>query len=137
MIVRNLRLYGWDWDIIALYDVVPSDLDYVLHELRRFDCPASMLRKAKRNVLDGYPNNGLTYTNNEERVSVMIIGRATCPAQFWNTLDHEKGHVAEHIAERMGLDHKGEEIEYLKGLIAEKVYPEAIRFLCGCFRWVG
>ena len=133
MIVRNLRLYGWDWDIVALYDIVPSDVDYVLDELKRFDCPTSMLHKAKRNVCKGWPNNGLTYTSNKKRASVMVIGRATCPSQFWNTLDHEKGHVAEHIAEYYNLDHRGEEIEYLKGLIAERVYPEAVRFICGCF----
>ncbi len=133
MMVRHIYLYGWDWEIIAFYDVVPSDADAVLMALKRYDCPHHLMRRATRNLMAGKLNNGLTYTNNARRASVMVIGRTSDAAQFWNTLDHEKGHLAEHIAQKIHLDPEGEEIEYLRGLIAEKVYPEAIQFLCsGC-----
>lgn len=138
MMVRCLYLYGWDWEIVAFYDVVSSDADAVAMALKRFGCPQHLMRRARRNLESGTLNNGLTYTNNEKRVSVVVIGRTSEPAQFWNTLDHEKGHVAEHIALKLHLDPAGEEVEYLRGLIAEKVYPEAIQFLCsGCYTRQG
>ena len=132
MIRRHIYLYGWDWTIEAFYDVVKSDADEVLAVLKRYDCPSHLMRRARKNLSDGHPDNGLTYTNNRRRVSVMVIGRASSPSQYWNTLDHEKGHVAEHIAQYHNLDPPGEEIEYLRGLIAERVYPEAVQFICGC-----
>ena len=44
-------------------------------------------------------NNGLTYSNMRRRVSIVVIGLTETPDEFQNTYDHEKGHLAMHIAE--------------------------------------
>lgn len=60
----------------------------------------------------------------------MVIGRTSSPRQFWNSYDHEKNHLAEHIATFNGIDEKSEEMAYLRGYIAEKTFGVARNFLC-------
>lgn len=130
MITHEVTLGKWDWTIVAFYDTTANDAGEVLKILERLGCRGRYLSNARRNLLMGLPNTGLTYTSEDYRTSVMVIGRSTSPAEFANTFDHEKGHVSEHIAEILGIDHMSEEMEYLRGAIAERLYPIAIRFLC-------
>lgn len=60
----------------------------------------------------------------------MVIGKTSSPRQFFNSFDHEKNHLAEHIATYNGIDEKGEEMAYLRGYIAEKTFKVARYFLC-------
>ncbi len=77
-------------------------------------------------------DTGLTYTNYDERCTIMVISRTTSPEEFWNTLDHERGHAVEHIASALGLDNDGEEKQYLAGELAREMAPMAKHFICGC-----
>ena len=75
-------------------------------------------------------NNGLTYSNMRRRVSLIVIGLTETPDEFQNTFDHEKGHLAMHIAEEDRMDVFGEEFQYLTGEIGKQTFPIAKRFMC-------
>jgi hypothetical protein len=82
-------------------------------------------------VLDnGKDNRGITFSNDEERESIIVIGETSCPAQFSNSFDHEKLHLAMHIARVDNIDPFGEELAYLAGEIGLQTFPIAKRFLC-------
>ena len=132
MIRQELTFPVWDWRCAIFYDVVSDNADIILSALQEIGCSGATLARAERNLYSGITNTGLTFTNPECRCSVMVIGHTSTPAQFWNTLDHEKGHLAEHIAEALLLDRRAEAFEYLKGDIAQAMYPVAVRFLCRC-----
>lgn len=75
-------------------------------------------------------NIGLTFTNPLIQRTIVVIGDTTSHKEFQNTLDHEKGHVVMHIAERCGIDPYSEELQYLAGSLGEKLFPVAQCFLC-------
>ena len=129
MIRQIISLPFWDWRCSVFYDATSGDAESILSALEDIGCNGRPLERAERNLYAGVRNTGLTYTNQELHRSVMVIGETSTPAQFWNTLDHEKGHLAEHIAEALSMDRSEEEFEYLKGGIAQQTYPVAVRFL--------
>lgn len=81
--------------------------------------------------MDDYEyNTGFTFTDNTTRQSLVVIGLTTCPAEFQNTFDHEKGHLSMHIAQYYNLDPYGEDVQYLTGTIGKAMFPIAKNFLC-------
>ena len=48
----------------------------------------------KDSLMNQELNIGFTYTNYSKKSTVVIIGLTTSAAEFQNTFDHEKGHVA-------------------------------------------
>ena len=72
----------------------------------------------------------VTFSNDKERASVIVIGETSCPAQFSNSFDHEKLHLSMHIARVDNIDPFGEELAYLAGEIGLQTFPVAKRFLC-------
>lgn len=79
---------------------------------------------------NGTDNKGMTYSNTKERESIIIIGSTSCPAEFQHTFDHEKIHLAMHIAKYFEIDPYGEELAYLVGDIGLEMFPIAKKFLC-------
>lgn len=71
---------------------------------------------------------------NNEPVTVMVIAMTTSPEQFQNSWDHEKGHLCRHISRTFGIDPYGEEEQYLRGYIGQKMFPVSKKFLCECCR---
>lgn len=92
------------------------------------------LENAFRSLSSGNLNTGLTYSNFEHRRTVMVIAMTTSPEQFQNSWDHEKGHLCRHISRTFGIDPYGEEEQYLRGYIGQKMFPVAKKFLCECCR---
>ena len=132
MIRQIIHLDRWRWDIIVYYGAGVDDADEIMESLARCGCSGETLGLAGDNLFSGDLDTGLTYTNPRERMSIMVIGKWSAPEEFWNTLDHEKGHAARHIGDALFLDVGGEAQQYLAGEIAKKMYRVARHFLCGC-----
>lgn len=130
--VQVIRLDPWDWECMIFYDADAGNADVILAQLRRVGCSGESLQRAKASLLDGLKDTGLTFSSYKDRASVMVLQQSSCPDQFFNTFDHEKGHLATHIADALGINYRSEEYQYLSGLIAQKMWPAAKRFLCGC-----
>lgn len=109
-------------------DIIP--IDYVLNELLLIGCPKDELEKAEDVLGDRSDNRGLTFSNVEDRESIIVIGATSCPEEFQHTFDHEKLHLAIHIAKVYNIDPFGEELAYLVGDIGLNMFPVAKKFLC-------
>lgn len=130
MTVQRVSLDGWRWDVVFCYDAVPGDTDAILDLMDEAGISLEKIGAAER-ILSGIrPDSGLTVSSYRSRSSVCVIGRATSVFEFQNTYDHEKGHVTMHIAEALGIDPFGEELQYLAGEIGRKTYPVARMYLC-------
>ena len=77
-------------------------------------------------------NTGLTYSNNDLRETIMVIGMWSSPDEFVNSFSHELRHFTDHIAREFGLESGGEEVAYLTGSIHKELYPVNRMFLCDC-----
>lgn len=130
MIIQNIYLKNWDWYVTVFYAVDTYYLDDILGELEEIGCSADKLDAIEYNLATEQYNIGLTYSNLKGRCSVVIIGLTSSPAEFQNTFDHEKGHLAMHICETDDIDPFSEKYQYLTGEIGQAMFPIAKKFLC-------
>lgn len=132
MIEDKIHLSRWDWTVVVYYEMSDKDIKHVIGTIEKTGISSMALREVRRHLRTMGLDGGLTYTNVRKRQTVMVIGKTSSPAQFYNTLDHEKGHVVQHISDYIGLDNNGEEKQYLAGKLAENIYPSAVKLICGC-----
>ncbi len=130
MLIQNIYLEDWDWTVKVFYAVDIYYIDEILGDLESIGCTGYELIKAENNLSSGEYNIGLTYSNLLGRCSIIVIGLTSSPAEFQNTFDHEKGHLAFHISEALKIDAFSEEFQYLVGEIGQAMFPYAKRFLC-------
>ena len=128
MIRQDVYLERWDWYVIVYYAVDTYYMDEILEELEMIGC--TYADEIEEDLTQHPYNNGLTYSNMRRRVSIVVIGLTETPDEFQNTYDHEKGHLAMHIAEEDRMDVFGEEFQYLAGEIGKQTFPIAKRFMC-------
>ena len=105
-------------------------MDEILGNLEEIGCSDRKIEEIAENLSKQQYNTGLTYSNLKGRCSVIVIGLTSTPAEFQNTFDHEKGHLAMHICNVDGIDPFSEEYQYLTGEIGQKMFPIAKNFLC-------
>lgn len=128
MIRQDVYLERWDWYVMVYYAVDTYYMDEILEELEMIGC--TYADEIEEDLTQHPYNNGLTYSNMRRRVSLIVIGLTETPDEFQNTYDHEKGHLAMHIAEEDRMDVFGEEFQYLTGEIGKQTFPVAKRFMC-------
>lgn len=73
---------------------------------------------------------GLSIVRFGYSATLTLLGRTSSPEEFQSTFDHEKGHLATHIALTDDIHLIGEEYQYLVGEIGKLMYPVAKYFLC-------
>lgn len=134
MLVQDIYLPDYDWHCRVYYAVTCYWDKQILQELRRIGCKGQKYGIARENLRAGNLNTGLTFSNKELGESVMVIAKTSSGDEFAHSYDHEKGHLAKHIALAYGIDPYGEEFQYMSGDIAKKMFPVAKMFMCDCCR---
>lgn len=127
---QEFKLKDWNWRVRVFYVVDFIPIDFIIEELKGIGCNQQDIDSAMDVLDSGDDNRGITFSNSEERESIIVIGETSCPAQFSNSFDHEKLHLAMHIAKVENIDPFGEELAYLIGEIGLQTFPVAKRFLC-------
>lgn len=123
MIRQEFILDNYDWHITVYYAVHGYHVDEIMGNLADIGMKGMKLRRAYRNLTSGKINTGLTYANNGE--AVCIIGKASCAAQYADSIQHEVMHLAQFISKAERLDPYGEEVCYIGGEIARKMWPKS------------
>ena len=109
-------------------------LDRTPQAIRDMRSTGKYLRDAQANLWAGKLDSGLTYSNMERHETVMVIAKASEGAEYWNSIDHEKNHLLQHIALTYEIDPYGEEISYISGELIRDIYRMAKGLLCDCCR---
>lgn len=116
------------WGILAYYDALPDDFDQLAPILREFGCPEHEIEEAWRTV--HFPNKAFVFTAPWARMSVMVVGRVTHPAQFLNSLLHEFDHLQDAILKYYQVAHGTEDAAYLQGYLGQVAYEGILPLLC-------
>lgn len=134
MLVQNIYLSKYDWDVKIYYAVDRYYTDDILKDLD--DLGIDIIEQFKiKDILENQKvNTGFTYSDYRTKQSIIVIGLTTSASEFQNTFDHEKGHLAMHISRYYHLDPYGEECQYLSGEIGKQMFPYAKMFLCDSCR---
>ena len=135
MLKQSFYLDNYDWHIIVYYSIHTYHVDEIMQHLHRIGIKGEDADKAYKNLSSGEVNKGITFVKNGEAVAV--IGRASSAAQYADSIQHEIQHLAIFIADAEGIPLKDEEVCYIGGEIARKMWTRT-KFLtseCGCYTY--
>lgn len=135
MLKQTFRLDRYDWQITVYYSIHTYHVDEIMQHLARIGIKGKDYDKAYRNLSSGEVNKGITFVKNGEAIAV--IGRASSAAQYADSIQHEVQHLAIFIADAEGIPLKDEEVCYIGGEIARKMWPKT-KYLtseCGCYTY--
>lgn len=130
ILCQDITLIKWDWRVRVFYVIDLIPIDFITEELYGIGCDKQDIDDAINVLGNNEDNRGITFSNDNERESIIVIGETSCPAQFSNSFDHEKLHLTMHIARVDNIDPFSEELAYLAGEIGFQTFPVAKRFLC-------
>lgn len=130
MIIQEIYLPEYRWKVKVYYAVNSYYADEILKELIEYNPTVKEYNKVMNAMYNYEYNTGFTFTDYSNKQSLVIIGLTTSPSEFQNTFDHEKGHLAMHIAQYYNIDPYGEMYQYLTGDIGKKLFTVARKFLC-------
>ena len=132
MIRTTIHLPRYNWTVYAYIAVNEYYTCEILDKMRLIGANSRVMARAYKNMSAGQLNNGLTYSNPDERKSVWVVALTTSAKEFFNTIVHEIRHLQQHIANEYGIDEDSEEACYLCGDIALRLFPYCKRLLCDC-----
>lgn len=113
MIHRVLLIGSWVFDF--LFADKEYDIEGVLSCLYDAEAPYDIMLHAKHLMEDCKLDCGFTYTNQEHRRGVVLIGPVSSGAEFVNTFVHEMTHVTIAVATSYGVDLTSETPAYVAG----------------------
>lgn len=129
MIRQQFQLDRADgWRVTCYYAVTHYEVEEIMTRLTAIGCRGENLEKAYRNLSSGMPNCGICYSGNGE--SVWVVTVTTSLDELADSIDHEKHHLAVHIADALGWDLRGEDVCYLAGEIGRKMRKVTAHYLC-------
>ena len=127
MIQQNLHIEEIGWSLRVFYcPKTASQRSIVLQRLFDAGCTGKNYRCAMSLLNSGALNIGLTYTNKDERKTIIVIGCSSDIAEFVNTLTHEINHFIEHVMEALHIESGTEDEAYFTGELFELLYRDAV-----------
>ena len=127
MIQQNLHIKEIGWSLRIFYcPKTSSQRSIVLQCLYDAGCTGKNYRRAMALLNSGALNIGLTYTNKDERKTIIVIGCSSDIAEFVNTLTHEINHLIEHVMEALHIHSGTEDEAYFTGELYELLWRDAV-----------
>ena len=129
MIQTGFYLGDSTWWVMANFDIsTTKDLSDVYRALMSVGCPYYKVREIC--MVLSQPDTGYTYTDYDGHFSLMFASRGTSVDELYDTIDHEKKHVIEHISTYFDVDPKSEEAAYLAGELGKQLFPAIAMAVC-------
>lgn len=116
-----IALDGHDWTVDCFVGYESEDAVFLCQELTAMGCRNDKIREAFEHFMRGGKGCGLTYSNRDERKSLVAIGQTDSRGDMVNTVGHELFHVVAHVCDADGVDMQGEEACYIMGELCEKI----------------
>ena len=127
MIEQKLHIKEIGWSLRIFYcPKTASQRSIVLQRLFDAGCTGKNYRRAMALLNSGALNIGLTYTNKDDRKTIIVIGCSSDIAEFVNTLTHEVNHFIEHVMEALHITPGTEDEAYFTGELFELLFRDAV-----------
>lgn len=129
LIHRTIYIGRWRCDF---YFASGPDFDgsSVMECLEDMDAPDYRLFQCWDIIRGDGMNEGFTYSRSEQMRSCIFVGPTTDGPEFLDTFTHELRHLADHIAQHLGIDLDGERVAYLTGDTARDLAEVVCRLGC-------
>lgn len=120
------------WTFTIMVNVGFSDIDKILYNLHNVKAKREVSEKIYELFKERKENVGFTFSKNNGKKSILVIGNSSDKKSFFNTFSHEVAHLAIHIATEFGISLVGEEFCYLVGELSELMFDDISCFFCDC-----
>ena len=130
MIAQEFTLNDYGWFVRVYYAEDGYDYDTLRRDLYSLGGELDEIDDLLISLEEEGNNAGVTRSNIFQKRSVIIIGPTSSAADFQDTYDHEKGHLAMHICIAEDIDPFSEEYQYLVGEIGRRMFKVAKDYLC-------
>lgn len=121
----NVHISRARWNVVVYYNVSCNDADEVMRGLYTIGCEGEDARLSILNLNSCRANNGITYSNYRDRMSVMVIGVTSSVGEFVNTFVHEIIHLNDHIKASGRMIIEDDEVSaYAMGDFAQDCFRE-------------
>lgn len=127
---QDIYIEQYDWNVRVYYNFTNRKTADILQYLYDNNYDEYIIDSMYSRLSTSSYNFGATVINNAYKDAVVIISKATCPQEFFNTLIHELNHLSDFIASYYHISHTGETISYLIGDIGMLLFPKAGKYLC-------
>lgn len=107
------------WGILVCYDYDTLDFDEIWAICRSL-CMSDISINKALHILSMY-NTGMTVSDENLRMSVIFISKATSSSEWWNTAIHEIKHCADAIIKYYDVEWDGEDAAYLTGYLTKQL----------------
>lgn len=130
MILQEFTIDKYNWFVRVYYITDSFPEDDIIKDLISLGCSKEDAEETIHNLMEEGINAGSIYSNKYSRESLLIIGKADSTDEFYDTFDHEKGHLAMHICIADNIDPFSEKYQYLVGEIGKKMFWAAKELFC-------
>lgn len=130
MIKQVFTIDDYCWFVKVFYIVDTFPKEEVYESLIDLGCDEDEAINTVDSLEEEGLNVGAIYSNIHRRASLIVIGKADSVDEFYNTFDHEKGHLAMHICIADDIDPFSEKYQYLVGDIAKSMFSAAKELFC-------
>ena len=130
MIIQEFTLDRYEWFVRVYYLIDKFPKDEILSDLMELGCGEDEALDTVDTLEGGGLNAGSINSNIYRRKSIIVIGMADSTDEFYDTFDHEKGHLAMHISIADDIDPFSEEYQYLAGEIGKRMFKAAKELFC-------
>ncbi len=129
MIYQEFYIKDYDWTIYAYFAVDCYYTDDIMEHLFKLRCNGRNAKQAYQNLSACKLDTGLTYTCDEIRSTLLVVGLTSSEGEFMNSFSHELFHAVMHIARANKLDIFSESPAYLIGELTMQIYPTIKKLL--------
>lgn len=119
MVTKFIEIPEEKWGCLLVWDFDMLDYDDIWAICRSLGMSDKSINKALR-ILSMY-NTGMTVSDENLRMSVIFISKATSSSEWWSTAIHELKHVADAIIKYYDVDWDGEDAAYLTGFLTKQL----------------
>lgn len=130
MIVQDFTIDKYGWYVKVYYVTSFYSFKEIENDLYSLGYDDEKVEETIEELNEYKENEGYIFTNIHADRSLIIIGPTTSAEDFQDTFDHEKGHLAMHIAIAKDIDPFSEEFQYLNGVIGKQMFRAGKMFLC-------
>lgn len=130
MIKQVFTIDDYCWFVKVFYIVDTFPKEEVYESLIDLGCDEDEAADTVDSLEEEGLNVGAIYSNIHRRASLIVIGKADSADEFYDTFDHEKGHLAMHICVADDIDPFSEKYQYLVGDIAKSMFNAAKELFC-------
>lgn len=132
MICTEVYIEQFDWLVHCFFAVDRYYVSSILSVLNDIGCSDETYERSSRNLNSGQLDTGLTFSNGNKRESILVVGLASSPAEYDNSIAHEFRHLEDGIASASGVSLSGEDVAYLAGEIRYALHNVTSALTCEC-----